>query len=92
MVDSMEEPEILQNRAVQEVHILMEDGCSQKEQIFGLREFLFGNSGNCSVYFHINAEKKSYTVKANAQIAVPGTKEFLNSLKNQAFVKDAWAV
>ena len=92
VVDSMEEPEILQNRAVQEVHILMEDGCSQKEQIFGLREFLFGNSGNCSVYFHINAEKKSYTVKANAQIAVPGTKEFLNSLKNQAFVKDVWAV
>ena len=89
-VDSMEDPEALQNRAVQEVHILLDDGFNSEKQVFKLKEFLFDTSGTCSVYIHINAGDSSYTIKANTQLSVPGTKEFLEALKDQPFVKDAW--
>ena len=89
-VDSMEDPEALQNRAVQEVHILLDDGFNSEKQVFKLKEFLFDTSGACSVYIHINAGDSSYTIKANTQLSVPGTKEFLEALKDQPFVKDAW--
>ena len=89
-VDSMEDPEALQNRAVQEVHILLDDGFNSEKQVFKLKEFLFDTSGTCSVYIHINAGDSSYTIKANTQLSVPGTKEFLETLKDKPFVKDAW--
>lgn len=92
IVDSLEDPQILQNRATQEVHIQLDDEFYEERQIFSLKEFLFGNTGNCSVYFHMNAGENSYTIKANTQLSAPGTKEFIESVKNQPFVKDAWAV
>ena len=66
------------------------DGFNSEKQVFKLKEFLFDTSGTCSVYIHINAGDSSYTIKANTQLSVPGTKEFLEALKDQPFVKDAW--
>ena len=92
IVDGIEDPEVLQNRAIAEVHIQLTEGFTDEKQIFNLKEFLFGNSGNCSVYFHMNAENYSYTIKANSQLSSPGTKEFIEALKLQPFVKEAWAI
>jgi len=91
IVDSIEDPQVLQNRAIQEVHIQLEDGFHEEQQIFNLKEFLFGNSGTCSVYFHMNAGENSYTIKANTQLSAPNTKDFLESLKAQPFVREVWA-
>lgn len=92
IVDGIEDPEVLQNRAIAEVHIQLTEGFTDEKQIFNLKEFLFGNSGNCSVYFHMNAGNYSYTIKANSQLSSPGTKEFIEALKLQPFVKEAWAI
>ena len=43
-MDSLEDPEILKNRAIQELHIQLDDGLKEEQQIFNLKEFLFGNS------------------------------------------------
>ncbi|MCR5724283.1 MAG: DNA polymerase III subunit alpha [Treponema sp.] len=92
LVDSVEDIEAVQNRAVQEVHIQLESGLHDEQEIFNLKEFLFGASGNCSVFLHIDTETDSYTVKANAQLSAPGTKEFLAELKIIPFVQDAWTM
>lgn len=91
IVEDIEDPLVLQNRAVQEVHIQLDDDIHEEQQIFSLKEFLFGNSGSCSVYFHLNAGNSSYTIKANTQLSAPGTKDFLDLIKEQPFVRDAWA-
>lgn len=90
IINAIEDPQILENRAVQEVHIQMDEGINNEQQIFSLKEFLFGNSGTCAVYFHLNAGTNSYTIKANTQLSAPGTKEFLALVKEQPFVRDAW--
>lgn len=90
IIEALEDPEMLKNRAIQEIHIQLDDGFKEEQQIFSLKEFLFGNSGNCSVYFHINAGESSYTIKANTQLSAPGTNEFLEKVKSMSFVKDAW--
>ena len=91
IVDAIEDPEILQNRAFQELHIQLDYGFNNEKQIFDLKEFLFENSGGCSVYFHIDTEKGTYTIKANSQLTAPATNEFLTSVRNIPFVKEVWA-
>lgn len=90
MVDSLEDISTLQAHSIQEVHIQLDKGFTSDKQIFALKDFLFGSSGNCSVYFHIDTEQGPYTVKANAQLSAPSTKEFIQSLETIPFVKDVW--
>ncbi len=92
IVDAIEDPEVLQQKAIEEVHIQLEGNFTDERQIFSLKEFLFGNSGNCSVYFHVDTGTDMYIVKASAQLTAPSTKEFVNELKGISFVKDVWTV
>jgi DNA polymerase-3 subunit alpha len=92
IVNAIEDPEVLKNRAIQEVHIQLEDGFKDEQQIFKLKEFLFASSGNCSVYFHMNNGMNSYTIKASTQLSAPANKEFIDRLKEQNFVRDVWTV
>ena len=92
LVDSVEDIEAVQNRAVQEVHIQLESGITDEKEIFNLKEYLFGNSGSCAVFFHLDAGDESYTIKANAQLSAPSTKEFLTELRRAPFVQDVWTV
>ncbi len=90
IVDSMEDISTLQAHSIQEVHIQLESGFSNEKQIFGLKDFLFGSNGNCSVYFHIDTSAGPYTVKANAQLSAPSTKEFVEKLETLPYVKEVW--
>ena len=78
--------------AFQELHIQLESGLNDERQIFDLKEYLFGNSGNCAVYFHIDSEGQSFTVKANSQLTAPSSKEFIDTLKDLPFVHEVWTV
>ena len=92
IVDSIEDPAVLEQRAISEVHIQLDSGFSEERQILQLKDFLFESSGNCSVYFHIETENSTYIVKANSQLTAPSSQEFTNTLKSQPFVKDVWTV
>ena len=93
LVDSIEDPQVLQEKSIEEVHIQIDGGIFREErQVFNLKEFLFGASGNCSVYFHIDTESDSYIVKASNQLTAPSSKEFVEDLKAIPLVKDVWLI
>ena len=92
IVDALEDINTLQTKAIQELHIQLESGLNDERQIFDLKEYLFGNSGNCAVYFHIDSEGQSFTVKANSQLTAPSSKEFIDTLKDLPFVHEVWTV
>ena len=72
------------------MHIQLEKNVNSVREIGPLKEFLFGVSGNCSVYLHLDISDKQYIVKANAQLSTPNDKEFLQRIKDIPLVKDAW--
>ena len=92
LVDSIEDPDVLQEKAIEEVHIQLESGFNDEKQIFNLKEYLFGGNGNCSIYFHIDTGTDTYIVKASNQLTAPATKEFAEDLKAIPFVKDVWFI
>ncbi|MBQ1644766.1 MAG: DNA polymerase III subunit alpha, partial [Treponema sp.] len=90
LVDTMEDPKALEEKSIAAVHIKMRDAFSSLKEISPLRDFLFGANGNCVVYFHISVNGSPFTVKANQQMQVPSTPDFIQSLKDQNLVEDVW--
>lgn len=90
IVDSLEDANKLQQKAITQMHIQLEKNVNSVREIGPLKEFLFGVSGNCSVYLHLDISDKQYIVKANAQLSTPNDKEFLQRIKDIPLVKDAW--
>ena len=92
LVDTIEDPKTLQEKAIEEVHIQLESNFASEQQIFSLKEYLFGAAGSCSVYFHIDTGRDNYIIKASNQLTAPSTKEFVSDLKSLPLVKDVWTV
>ncbi len=91
LVDSLEDPETLQARAIHELHIQLTPDCNEEQKITRLRDFLFGTSGTCAVYFHIDTGTTGpFIIKANPQMTVPSTPEFIKSLEAQPCVSEVW--
>lgn len=90
LVDEILDVHALQERTVQEVHIKLNNSKCTEMELANFRDFLFGYSGNCSVYFHIETPQKQYTVKSGVQYKLPGTDDFLAVLKEQPAVSELW--
>ena len=90
LVDTMEDAKVLENHSIKAVHILMDKEFKSEGEIQDLKNFLFAENGNCSVYFHIDAGNNPYVVKANDQLHMNAEKETIQQLKELAFVKDVW--
>jgi DNA polymerase III subunit alpha len=82
--------EELELHSIQSVHIMMDSSFSEAVEIAHLRDFLFDKSGNCSVYFHMNVDKKPFVVKGNDQMAVSCTDDVLSQLRTMPYVKEVW--
>lgn len=90
IVDEIINPTDLKEHSVKEIHIQLDPNIKDERDISVLRDFLFGASGNCYVYFHINKLENSYTVMANRQLTVPSTKDFLEDLAECPNVTEVW--
>ena len=90
VVDSIEDPRALQEKAITSVHIAVESGFKKEAEINSLRDFLFGAQGSCYVFFHIDVGGRSYIIKANQQVRAPSSGDFVQQLKDQPLVKDVW--
>ncbi|MBR1911228.1 MAG: DNA polymerase III subunit alpha [Treponema sp.] len=90
LVDSIEDPTELQQKAITSVHIQMEQGFTTPKDINPIKDILFGAQGNCYVYFHIDVDGKTYIIKANSQMTAPCDKQFVQSLKDMPLVQDVW--
>ncbi|MDE5898796.1 MAG: DNA polymerase III subunit alpha [Treponemataceae bacterium] len=90
LVDSMEDPDGLKARSIQEVHIELDRQLYSESEIFKLKDFLFGKNGSCHVYFHIDTESGSYIVKAASMLMVQSDKETISEISEFPLVKDVW--
>ena len=90
IIGTIEDPQKLQARAIQEVHIEIENTFSTSTEIVKMKDFLFGKTGSCFVYFHIDTRNGPYIIKANSQLAIPSDAETIMELKELPFVKDVW--
>lgn len=91
LVDDVEDPSSLKEKAIQEIHIDIDGNFSTEAEIMKIRDYLFAKSGNCSVYFHIDTQNGPYIVKANSQITCPHNEQTMKELMDLPFIKKVWA-
>ena len=91
IVDAIENPQTLQERAYTEIHLQLENGFKDEDDISKLKDFLLNNEGRCSLYFHFENENESYIVMASPQLMANPTKDFFDNVKSLPFIKEAWA-
>ena len=90
VVETLEDAEKLESRAASSVHIMLDPNFDSSAALSDLRDFLFDNSGSCSVYFHIDTGKNPYVVKVSQQISLNATDEALRTLRDISVVKEVW--
>lgn len=90
LVDKVENISDLKSKQNWDVHIQLEKNFASEEQIYPIRDFLFGTSGNSCVYFHIDTNQGTHIIRANSQIKVPCTDSFLAELEQQPLVISVW--
>ncbi len=92
IVDSIEDPDKLQESALSEIHIQLDPNIQNDKNLFDLKEFFYGNQGACAIYLHIDSGDDTYTIKLSSQVTAPQTKEYQTQLKTLPLVKNVWAV
>ncbi len=90
LVDTLEDPKDLQEKAITAIHIQLESGFNSAKEITVIRDFLFGAQGSCFVYFHVDINGKTYIVQANTQMTAPASEDFIAELKDLPRVQDVW--
>ena len=80
----------LQQKALSEVHIELDENTASEKELVRLKDFLYERSGSCDVYIHAKAKGCDYIVKASPQLKVPSTSDFVEELKMQAGSAQIW--
>ncbi len=91
IVDSLEDISSLKEHSIHEVHISLENTFKEEKDIAKFKDFLFGLSGNCSVYFHIDTSEGPYIIRANNSLSCSASPDVLIKIKDMDFVKEVWS-
>ena len=91
IVNRIEDPQVLEERARTEVHVQLEPGFKAEGDVSRLREFFLKGGGRCSLFFHVDTERESFVIRASQQLTADSTNDFLDDVRSLPFVKDAWA-
>lgn len=90
LVDEMIPLDSLKAKTNWDIHIKINRTFTREPQLYPLRDFLFGNSGNSCVYFHIETPQGNVTIRAHSQMKVPCSDSFMEELENQPMVESVW--
>ena len=90
IVDEVLNPNELQEKSIQEVHIKLRPNMTSEKDIRNLQDFLLGFEGNCFVYFHVDIFGKTYILKANPSTKIASTEEVIDSISSLPCVIDIW--
>lgn len=92
LVDGLLNPDDLAEKAYREVHIRLRGGiAAEEENLYPLRDYLFENSGPCSVFLHVPvASGGESVVKAANQITASAEAWALEALGMCEGVEVAW--
>ena len=92
LVDDIKNPDTLQTHSIQEIHVKINPSAYNEREMMKFRDFIFGASGNCSLYLHMDTMNKCYTVKAGSSMTVSADEDFLSELKEQPEVMEIWTM
>ncbi len=90
LVDEVLSLESLSLKTSWDIHIKIDSALREEQQILGLRDYLFGSTGNSCVYFHIDTPIGSQTIQANPLMKVDCSDSFLKELEMQPMVAEVW--
>jgi len=91
LVDSLEDAKKLENMSKSSVHIRLDEKFSSSQHLLPIRDFLFDNMGDCSVYFHVGVNKIPYIVKSEAQLKVAYSEKLIKDLEEYPHVLEVWS-
>jgi len=70
IVENILNPDDLAEKAYREIHVRLRPGAAENEEtLHPLRDFLYGNTGSCSLFLHIPLGKSEAVIKAANQIS-----------------------
>ena len=87
----MEDAQKLENMSKSSVHIRLDEKFSSSQHLLPIRDFLFDNMGDCSVYFHVGVNKIPYIVKSEAQLKVAYSEKLIKDLEEYPHVLEVWS-
>jgi len=89
-IEDIVDPDSLQEKAIQEIHIKLNPMLLTEKKVMELKDFLFFNQGNCSVYLHIGLGQKNYTIQTGQLFTIPSHDEFIQTINDMPFVESVW--
>ena len=90
LVDEVLDKSALKEKSIKEIHIKLSPVPANKQQLGKLQDFIVGEDGPCSLFFHIESGRKNYTVKAHTRTTVPSGDDFICRLEEQNMVERVW--
>ena len=90
LVDEILDMDNLKLKTNWDLHIKIDSTLKDEQQIYGLRDYLFGSSGNSCVYFHIDTPTGHQIIKANPMMKVSCSDYFIHELEMQPMVSQVW--
>lgn len=90
LVEEVPDMNSLKAKTSWDIHIKLDSMLNNEQQIYVLRDFLFGSTGNSCVYFHIDTPAGQKIVKANSLMKVDNSDSFINELEMQPMVTEVW--
>ena len=80
----------LKERAIQSIHIKLNEQLANSEKMNKLVDTLVANPGNCSVYLHVASDNKNFIIKSSGSIKVTPADAFISDLQNDPMVEEVW--
>ena len=90
LVDEILDMDNLKLKTNWDLHIKIDSTLKEEQQIYGLRDYLFGSTGNSCVYFHIDTPTGHQIIKANPVMKVSCSDSFIQELEMQPMVSQVW--
>jgi DNA polymerase-3 subunit alpha len=91
LVDALLNKEAVESSSCREIHIrLNTDAAEREESLYPLRDYLFQNSGPCSVFIHVPGSEGETVIRTASQISASSDAGSLDALKDCAAVAEVW--
>lgn len=90
LVDEVIPLKDVKEKAISEVHILVETLTGTEQDFYSLFSFFNENAGNCELFIHAKDEEKIYLLKASSQIKVPASDAFINKVSKLPNISEVW--
>ncbi|HUV07591.1 MAG TPA: DNA polymerase III subunit alpha, partial [Spirochaetia bacterium] len=92
LVDEVSKPGELASKKISTIHIRLSKNFQEEETLYELRDFIFRQSGDCTLYLHLksNGHGEERVVRASPAITVSSDEQALQRLRGYPNVAEVW--